>query len=161
ESSSRSSRSRAVNFRLACCALIRRSPPPSRACSRRSRRCSIFSPVVLAWMPRSVSSAMPHHLVQNVLCYRIGILLASSNRLETRLPFRTRGEHLETALNAVLDNRADLTAGAVGASHVPTAGALQECAMLVEPLHQLRHATTFGCHRLNNWRCPITHAAEL
>src|SRR5260370_97184 len=98
---------------------MRRSPPPARACSRSSRRCSIFSCVVLAWMPSCVSLARRRYFLQARLGNRSGVGRAGGGGGNARVPGGARGQLVDAPLHAVLDNRAHLTLRALSAPLVP------------------------------------------
>src|SRR5206468_3480499 len=117
-------------------ASMRRGPPPSRACSRSLRRCSILSLVVLAWMPGSVSLAIASDLAQDLLSHRIGILVACGDRRESLVPPLAYGQPLEAALDTVLDDRPHLAAGAVGSPLTPAAAALEVRAMFLDAVEE-------------------------
>src|SRR5437764_5340929 len=127
---------------------MRRGPPPSRACSRSSRRCSILSLVVLAWTPGSVSLAIASDFAQDLLRHRIGILVACGDRRESLVPVLAYGQPLEAALDAVLDDRTHLAAGAVGSPLTPAAAALEVRVMFLHAVEERWHARSEGCPRL-------------
>src|SRR6266851_5526207 len=140
---------------------MRFSPPPKRASSRTSRKCSILSRVVLAWMPRSVSLAIAGDLAQDLLRNRIGILLAGGDFGKTLVPVRAGRKLLQPTFDAVFDDRADLPTSTVGAPLVPRAAAFEMSAVLDDPVDQLSDPGAICGDGLLDGRRPIVFLTKL
>src|SRR5205807_2925508 len=140
---------------------MRRGPPPSRACSRNSRRCSILLWVVLAWVPDSVSLAIASDLAQDLLRHRIGILVARGDRRESLIPLRADGQPLEAPLDAILDDRPHLATGAVRSSLTPSTTAVEVRAMFLDSVDEIWDPGADGGHGLKDGYDPISLGAKL
>src|SRR5258708_22503830 len=140
---------------------MRRSPPPKRACSRSSRKCSILSCVVLAWMPRSVSLAIAGDLAQDLLGNRIGILLARGDLDKTLVPVGAGRELLQPTLDAIFDDGAYLAAGTVGAPLPPGAALFEMGTVFGDAIDQFNDAAAVFGHSLLDGRRPIVRLTKL
>src|SRR6187200_86308 len=72
--------------------------------------------------------------------YRIWVLLAGGDRVEPRIPRAVTGQVAETAHDALLDDRAHLASGAVGATFAPRTARLEKGAVACDLVDQLGDA---------------------